>query len=274
MQQIQEELPLSADFADLYFYLLDGSMPDDDKKARTVILQAPEFTLENGTLWHLYTLRTRKLDRAYSVIKRICLPEKFHNQVAHTLHHSSCHARTDRTVALARLKYYYPGQYTLLRKHVLSCEVCQKTKEDTHPQKAPIGELGLTSLRQIWNCDLHGPCTQTSQGHTHLCVFTEQVSLWTEFYPLTQITAEAIVQAFLDSVISRFGAVKQLYLIYDRGSAFISQLLALISKIFNVTQKFTAPYKHFQNSPAKVIGATINRSLRILCEDHSQWHKA
>jgi O-acetyl-ADP-ribose deacetylase (regulator of RNase III)/transposase InsO family protein len=274
MQQIQEELPLSADFADLYFYLLDGSLPDDDKKARTVMLQAPEFTLENGTLWHLYTPRTRKLDRAYSVIKRICLPEKFRTQVANALHFSSCHAGVDRTFALSRLKYYYPGQYTHLRKHVLSCEVCQKAKEDTHPQRAPIGELGLTSLGQNWNCDLHGPFTQTSEGHTHICVFTEQVSLWTEFYPLTQITAEAIVQAFLDSVISRFGAVKQLCLISDRGSAFISQLLALISKTFNVTQKFTAPYKHSQNSPAEVIGATINKSLRILCADHSQWHKA
>jgi hypothetical protein len=39
-------------------------------------------------------------------------------------------------------------------------------------------------------------------------------------------------------------------------------------------QKLTAPYKHSQNSPAEVIGATINKSLRILCADHSQWHKA
>jgi hypothetical protein len=68
--------------------------------------------------------------------------------------------------------------------------------------------------------------------------------------------------------------VKQLCLISDRGSAFISQLLALISKTFNVAQKFTAPYKHSQNSLAEVIGATINKSPRILCADHSQWHKA
>jgi hypothetical protein len=150
----------------------------------------------------------------------------------------------------------------------------QTAKEDTHSQKAPIGELGLTSLGQIWNCDLNGPFTQTTEGHTHICVFTEQVSLWTEFYPLTQITAEAIVQAFLDSVISRFGAVKQFYLISDRGSAFISQLLALTSKTFNLTQKFTVPHNHSQNSPAEVIGATINKSLCILCADHSQWRKA
>jgi hypothetical protein len=110
-------------FADLYFYLLDVSLPDDDKKVRTVILQASEFTLENGILWHVYTPRTRKLDRAYSVIKRICLPEKFRNQAAYTLHDSDCHAGTDRPFALVRLKYYYPGQYTHLREHVLSCEV-------------------------------------------------------------------------------------------------------------------------------------------------------
>jgi hypothetical protein len=247
-------------------------LPDDDKKAHTVILQASEFTLENGILWHVYTLRTRKFDRAHSVIKRICLPVKFRNQVAYTLHVSNCYAGIDRIYALARLKYYYPGQYSHLRKHVLSCEICQKAKEGTHPQKAPIGELGLSSLDQIWNSNLHGPFTQTSEGHTHICVFTEQVSLRVELYPLTQITAEAL--AFLESMISRFGAVKQSCLISDRGSAFIGQLLALISKTFNVTQKFTAPYKHSQNSPAEVIGATINKSLRILCADYLQCHKA
>jgi hypothetical protein len=102
--------------------------------------------------------------------------------------------------AVAKLKYYYPGQYTNLRKHVLSCEICQKPKEITHPQKAPIGELGLQVLSQTWFCDVHGPFTETSSEYSHDCEFVEHVSLWTEFYILAQITAEAIVQTFLDCV--------------------------------------------------------------------------
>jgi hypothetical protein len=274
LQEIQQELPTSTDFADLYFYLSNGTLPDDDKKARTILLQAPDYTLENGILWNLYTPRTRKLDRAYSVVRRICLPEKFREQMAHILHDKNCHVGADRVYAAARLKYFYPGQYTHLRKHVLSCEVCQKSKEVNHSQKAPIGELGLQVLGQKWFCDIHGPFTKTTSGYSYVCVFVEHVSLWTEFYPLAQVTAEAIVQAFLDCVISRFEAVTQLCLVSDRGSAFTSQLVNLFCKIFHVTQVLTSPYKHNQNQPAEVIGATINKSLQILCTDHKEWDKA
>jgi hypothetical protein len=117
LQEIQQELPTSTDFADLYFYLSNGTLPNDDKKARTILLQAPDYTLENGILWNLYTPRTRKLDRAYSVVRRICLPEKFREQMAHILHDKNCHVGADRVYAAARLKYFYPGQYTHLRKH-------------------------------------------------------------------------------------------------------------------------------------------------------------
>jgi hypothetical protein len=68
LQEIQQELPTSTDFADLYFYLSNGTLPNDDKKARTILLQAPDYTLENGILWNLYTPKTRQLDRAYSVV--------------------------------------------------------------------------------------------------------------------------------------------------------------------------------------------------------------
>jgi O-acetyl-ADP-ribose deacetylase (regulator of RNase III) len=272
LQEIQE-LPTSADFGDLHFYLRDGTLPDDDKKARKILLQAQDYTLESDALWHLYTPRTRNLDRAYSVVKRLCVPEKFRDKIACVQHNNNCHVGADRVFAASRFEYFYPGQYTHLRKHVLSCETCQKAKEMTHPQKAPIGDLGLTVLGQKWFLDTHGPFPQTAAGNSYICVFIEHVSLWTEFYPMAQLTAEAIVHAFLDCVISRFGAAKQLCLVSDRGSAFTSQLMATFSKVFHITQIFSAPYKHNQNQPAEIIDATINKSLRILCADNKEWDK-
>jgi hypothetical protein len=71
----------------------------------------------------------------------------------------------------------------------------------THPQKVPIGDLVLMVLGQKWFFDTHSPFPQTAAGHSHICVFIEHVSLLPEFYPMAQITAEAIVHAFLDCVI-------------------------------------------------------------------------
>jgi hypothetical protein len=253
VEEIRHDLLTSYDFADMYFHLRDGELPSDDKRARKILLEAEDFVFEDGLLWHLRTPRTRKLDRTYSVIKTICLPERFRKKMAHVLHNQNCHVGIDRTYAAARLKYFYPGQYTYLRKHILSCETCQKAKENTHPLRAPITDLGLTVLGHKWNADIHGSFTQTSSNNAYVLVFVEQVSLWTEFYPLSEITADAIVQAFLDCVVSRYGAVKQLCLISDRRSAFTSQLMQTVTKTFHVTQILTAPYKHNQNQPAEII---------------------
>jgi hypothetical protein len=84
-----------------------------------------------------------------------------------------------------------------------------------HPLRVPIADLGLTVLGQKWNVDIHGSFMRTSSNNAYVLAFVEQVSLWTEFYPLSEITADAIVQAFLDCVVSRFGTVKQLGLISD-----------------------------------------------------------
>jgi hypothetical protein len=48
----------------------------------------------------------------------------------------------------------------------------------------------------------------------------------------------------------------------------------LFCKIFHVTQIFTSPWKYNQNQAAEVTGATINKSLRILCAGHKEWDKA
>jgi hypothetical protein len=86
VEEIRHDLPTSYDFAEMFFYLRDGELPSDDKRARKILLEAEDFVFEDGLLWHLHTPRTRKLGRAYSVLKTICLPERFRKEIAHVLH--------------------------------------------------------------------------------------------------------------------------------------------------------------------------------------------
>jgi hypothetical protein len=46
MQKIHQDLPTSADFAEIFSYLSDGALWKDDKKTRTILLQTPDYTLE------------------------------------------------------------------------------------------------------------------------------------------------------------------------------------------------------------------------------------
>jgi hypothetical protein len=94
-EEIRHDLPMSYDFADMYFYLRDGELHSDDKRARKILLEAEYYVFEDGLLWHLHTPRTRKLYRTYSVIKTICLPERFRKEIARVLHNQNCHVGID-----------------------------------------------------------------------------------------------------------------------------------------------------------------------------------
>jgi len=69
------------DFAHMIRYLIDGSLPDDDKSARHIALEADQYTLIDGRLYHLYTPRGRNdttalCSYAFRVrcVRRFCEP--------------------------------------------------------------------------------------------------------------------------------------------------------------------------------------------------------
>jgi hypothetical protein len=48
LEDVKDSIRACPDFADIFWYLSNGKLPDDDKVAREIILQAPDFMLENG----------------------------------------------------------------------------------------------------------------------------------------------------------------------------------------------------------------------------------
>jgi hypothetical protein len=121
--------------------LRDGTLPHDVKQARRIVAESQDFVIENQALYHLFTPRTKRLHRAYAVIKQLCIPTQYRRHIATELHDNVAHPGFDRVFAMARMRYYWPGLYTYLRDHVLTCATCQKCKREIHPPTVPVGEL-------------------------------------------------------------------------------------------------------------------------------------
>jgi hypothetical protein len=100
--------PNCQDFADIFTYLKDGTLSADPKIARRTVAEAQDFILENNALYHLFTQRTRRLHRAYAVIKQLCIPKQFRKYIATELHDKAAHIGFDRVYAMARMKYFWP----------------------------------------------------------------------------------------------------------------------------------------------------------------------
>jgi len=61
------------DYKHIIAYLTDGSLPDDKKLAKRVILDAEQYVFINN-MYHLYQPRSKGLDRIMPVVEQLCIP--------------------------------------------------------------------------------------------------------------------------------------------------------------------------------------------------------
>ena len=119
--------------------------------------------------------------------------------------------------------------------------------------------------------DLMGPFPRSSRQNVYLLVFVDYYSKWVELFPLRRATAESISQILIKDILTRWGVPD--YLLSDRGSQFVSEVLDETCKIWNVTQKFTTAYH-----PQTNLTERVNRTLKTMVasyvgNQHTQWDK-
>jgi hypothetical protein len=67
-----------------------------------------------------------------------------------------------------------------------------------------------------WSCDLAGKLPQTSRGNVDIMIMIEHFSKWVELVALLNKSSHNTSQAFLQQVLSRFGACVEC--LTDQGS--------------------------------------------------------
>ena len=247
LEDVKSALDTCADFGDLMRYIRDGRLPNDDNQARRVVLEAQHYVVEDGALYNLFTPRTKHLDRVQAVMRRLCIPAPFREDVAIGLHDSNCHPGFDRTYSMARSRYWWPGMYAFIKQHVTTCLDCQQAKRPTHPGKTPICSLPAVAPLTRWHLDFHGPMVE-SNNKRYVLVLIDSSSMWVELIATEDCTAETVVRALFDNVISRFGLPRGISLLTDNGSGFIARLATKFCQVFGIKQFFTTPYHAQTNS--------------------------
>jgi len=120
-------------------YLQNETIPEDNKLARSIIMQSQDYIIENDTLFHLYYPqgKGKQSDR---VIKQLVLPKVLRNHVLLAYHDAltACHQGIEHTYNSIRLKYFWPKQYAQIETYVKTCQTCQQSKNDKHAKKAPL----------------------------------------------------------------------------------------------------------------------------------------
>lgn len=84
----------------------------DEIAARRLTYETENVVVENELLLFLRTTRKRKFDRAYAVVKMLCIPHTFCEQIAIGSHDFNLHLGFHRLFATAKLRYYFKNMYS------------------------------------------------------------------------------------------------------------------------------------------------------------------
>jgi O-acetyl-ADP-ribose deacetylase (regulator of RNase III) len=273
LADFREALPKCNDFRDMFAYLSSSKLPRNNNVARRILLDAQNYTLEDGVLYRHYKPRTRKRKHLLGTIKQLCVPTALRPKIVIAFHDGfTCHAGVDRTFETIRSRYWFPGCYAFIKQHVITCLECQQAKQPVHKPQVPILPLGTPQINSIFVADHHGPLVE-SDGKKYVLTIVDETSLWVELVAVASCDAQTFVNAFFDHVIARHGCPYGIVLRTDNGSAFISQVSKAFCESFGIKQVFSSPYHHTSIARAEQSFATVNNALKILCKDQRHWSR-
>ncbi len=129
-------------------------------------------------------------------------------------------------------RFVWPGLSRDVGLWTRSCLRCQQSKIQTHV-KSSVPAIHVPSRRfSHVHIDIVGPLP-SSQGYSYLLTMIDRTTRWPEAVPLSSISTESCVRAFISTWVSRFGVPSTLT--SDRGAQFTSSVWAGVCRTLGKT---------------------------------------
>ena len=166
-----------------------------------------------------------------------------------------------------RRSYWWQGMRSDVRIHCRSCLTCATRRgvgRATHPplQPIPVGGpfhcVGVDILK----------LPLTYDGNQYVLVFIDYLTKWVEAYPIQDQKAETVARVLVEEVICRHGAPERL--LSDRGSNFLSELIAEVCRLLQIKKINTSGYHPQTDGLVERFHQTLISMLSRYVEKHAR----
>ncbi|XP_074324117.1 uncharacterized protein LOC141661035 [Apium graveolens] len=210
-------------------YLRDGTLPEDQNKARYLKHKAARFFLEEGQLYR----------RAFSAPTLKCIDPEEANYCLREVHEGIC---GDHLAAKAlAYKIIRQGQSPSLPASVLS----------------PIPFA-------VWGIDIMGPFPRAKGDLRYILVAIDYMTKWEEAKAMRTINQQDCIK-FMDAIVMRFGI--PVVLISDNGPQFVGSEFEAYLKELGIKHKRASVAHPQGNGQVEVTNRTILRGLEKRLEE-------
>jgi len=261
------------EFCHIINYLVHGSLPNDDKLAKRVLLLSDYFCIEDGKLYHLMVSRRKNSSLKQNLMKQLCIPKPLRSKILDRYHIELMHLGSEKTYLTLRNRIYWPNFYEDIRDSVASCETCHKVKADTHAKKAKIQtrEVPETIFHTIHVDHLKLSVKSANHPFNYVLIIVDALSLNIELIPTKTTSAKETAETIFKEWFCRYGIPN--VIISDRHTAFTADLTQTLFKLCGAKHLLISVRNPQSNGLCEQINNRVINALKIHCNDNQNWHK-
>ena len=206
-------------YGDIYRYLRDDILPNDDRKARDTLMQAEnKFIGEDGLLYNIAQPRGSKRGKREEIILQKVVPARFVPLLLQYMHVASGHSALDKLFGTIKRHFTFHKAYTKTMEHINGCHRCSLLRHQKRPKVAPLRPIRAVELFEQLSIDLINYTRPTSSGYRNIFAACDYLSGYAILAPMKGSTAQETLQVLVDKVLSRIGYPNLIH--SDRGSNF------------------------------------------------------
>ena len=166
-------------------------------------------------------------------------------------------------------RYYWKNLFSEVENYCKTCNECAK-KKVLHEIKAPLYPITAQTPFEKVGLDIIGPLPITDTGNTHILVFIDYLTKWTESIPLSQTDAPEIAKHLYSELICRHGTPE--VIITDNASNFASKLMTEVCKILRISLQFAPTYHSMGNGAVERLIQTLTRTIALyVSQNQKDW---
>ena len=244
-------------------YVENGKLPEDDVRARRLVLEGTLFTVTDGILYYL--------DPKHNHRKRTVVPNQLRKQILRETHSSRFggHFSGPRLYSALALHWWWRGMFKDATAFAKSCPECAIVMGTGRRFKPPLQPIPVSRPFQILGIDVMD-LPLTERGNKHVVVVQDLFTKWPFAFAVPDQKTERIARLLAEEVIPWFGVPESL--LSDRGTNLLSHLMTDLCRMLGVQKLNTTAY-HPQCDGAV---ERFNRTLKTILRKHaarfgSQW---
>ena len=201
------------ELAPMIDYLETGTLPQNDKEARRIVLSSGQYTLEDSILYRVEDDGTLRVVPPVGQRERLFLEAhggKF-----------GAHLSDAKVYSEIRRHYWWVGMRRDITRWTRGCIVCA-TRSVGRAVRPPLTPIPVTGPFDRIGVDVI-QFPKTSRGNQYAVVFVDYLTKWPEVFAVPDQSAATIARLLVEEIVSRHGVPSEV--LSDQGRAFLSGLI-------------------------------------------------